>query len=164
MHCDSALLRLLKFVQRFGVAIVSNTPVDNASSQEVVERVGPVRHTMYGGFWQTRVLPSEHSSNIDSAFSTCALPAHTDGNYFLDPPGLQVFHCLEADRQGGGHTLLVDGFQVAQKLQQHDPAAFRLLSKVPVPFQHRDRHNHMVSYHTVIGRDTEGNVRQPSLP
>lgn len=164
LHTDAALLKLLRLVRRFGVAVVGNTPVDNLASQRVVQRVGPIRHTMYGGFWETRVLPSEDSSHIDSAFSTCALPAHTDGNYWRDPPGLQIFHCLQADPDGGD-TLLVDGFQVARKLEQTDPAALRLLSSRPVPFQHRDKDNHMVAYHTIIGRDLDGNVsRQPPSP
>ena len=163
LHTDAALLKLLRLVRQFGVAIVGDTPVDNLASQRVVERVGPIRHTMYGGFWETRVLPSEDSSHIDSAFSTCALPAHTDGNYWRDPPGLQIFHCLHADPDGGD-TLLVDGFQVAHKLEQTDPAALRLLSTWPVPFQHRDKDNHMVAYHTVIGRDPDGNVSLPPAP
>jgi len=29
--------------------------VDKVSSQRVVERVGPVRQTIYGGFWETKV-------------------------------------------------------------------------------------------------------------
>jgi len=162
LQTDVALLNLLRMVQRYGVAIISNTPVDNVASQRVVERIGPVRHTMYGGFWETRVLPSEDSSHIDSAFSTCALPAHTDGNYWRDPPGLQIFHCLHAD-PNGGDTLLVDGFQVAHKLQQEDPAALQLLSTRPVPFQHRDKDNHMVAYHTIIGCGPDGTVTRFSL-
>ena len=55
-----------------------------------------------------QVLPPDDPEHVDSAYSTVALPAHTDGNYFEDPPGLQIFHCLKADPQGGD-TLLVDG-------------------------------------------------------
>ena len=39
------------------------------------------------GWWETRVLEEEDEANIDSAYSTVALPPHTDGNYWEDPPG-----------------------------------------------------------------------------
>ena len=49
------------------------------------------------------------------------------------PP--QIFHCLQPDN-AGGDTLLVDGFKVAEELANRDPAAFKVLCKTPVPFQH----------------------------
>ena len=48
-------------------------------------------------------------------------------------------------------------------MQEKDPAARRLLSKTPVPFQHRDKKHHMVAYHTVIGTDASGDVTRFSL-
>ena len=52
---------------------------------------------------------------------------------------------------------------MAEKLRQADPAAFRVLAKTPVPFQHRDVANHMLAYHTVIGEDSLGHVTRFSL-
>ncbi|EKX36051.1 hypothetical protein GUITHDRAFT_155346 [Guillardia theta CCMP2712] len=162
MRDDKAVLELLRKVKKFGLAIVSNTPTCKETSQKVVERIGPVRNTIYGGFWETRLLPADDKKNIDSAFSTCALPAHTDGNYWQDPPGIQVFHCLEPDLHGGD-TLLVDGFKVAEDLKEIDSDSFNFLCETPVPFQHTDKENHLVSYHTVFGKDADGNVIRFSL-
>ena len=62
---ERAVLRLLGMVRSYGVAVVSGTPVCKAESQRVVERLAPVRHTLYGGFWETRVLPPDDADNID---------------------------------------------------------------------------------------------------
>jgi len=154
---ERAVLRLLGMVRSYGVAVVSGTPVCKEESQRVVERLAPVRHTLYGGFWETRVLPPDDENNIDSAFSTVPLPAHTDGNYLEDPPGLQIFHCLHAD-PAGGDTLLVDGFRAAEALRAHDPAAFALLSPTPVTFRHADARHRLEAAHRVIGLDANGRV------
>jgi len=162
MEDDRALLRLLHITNKYGVAIVSGTPRDKDISQRVCERVGPVRHTFYGGFWETVVLPPEDDKNIDSAYSTVALPAHTDGSYWVDPPGIQAFHCLQSDPQGGA-TLLVDGFKVAEELKERDPEAFEFLCETPLPFQHRDPENHVVAMHTVFGRCELGHLNRFSM-
>ena len=61
-----------------------------------------------------------------------ALPAHTDTTYFSDPAGLQIFHLLHHDGQGG-HTLLVDGFYAADRLKKQDAAAYDTLARLGVP-------------------------------
>ena len=55
-----------------------------------------------------------------------------------------TFHCLSHDGQGG-ETLLVDGFQVAQKLRQEDPAAFDNLTKQIVPHEYVEEGVHVRS-------------------
>jgi len=42
--------------------------------------MGPIQQTIYGGFWETVVKSEDDADNIDSAYSTVALPAHTDGD------------------------------------------------------------------------------------
>lgn len=62
---ERAVLRLLGMVRSYGVAIVSGTPECKKESQRVVERLAPVRNTLYGGFWETRVLPPDDIENVD---------------------------------------------------------------------------------------------------
>lgn len=73
-------------------------------------------------------------SHGDLAYSSQALPAHTDTTYFSDPAGLQIFHLLSHPSPGkGGHTLLVDGFYAAEKLKASDPSAYKVLASMPIP-------------------------------
>jgi hypothetical protein len=71
----------------------------------------------------------------DTAYTTQALPPHTDTTYFTEPAGLQAFHMLshEPDENGecsGGQSILVDGFNVARLLREQEPRAYRVLTQV----------------------------------
>ena len=48
MREDAALLDLLRLVRRFGVAVVSGTPADNASSRQVVMMFMSVSYYIFG--------------------------------------------------------------------------------------------------------------------
>ncbi len=45
---------------------------------------------------------------------------------------LQVFHCIEKATGGGGETLLVDGFHVANSLRHQYPQTYKFLSSFPL--------------------------------
>jgi trimethyllysine dioxygenase len=68
----------------------------------------------------------------DTAYTSLALPAHTDTTYFTDPAGLQMFHLLSHEEGQGGASLLVDGFQVSNTLRRESPRAWNALARIPV--------------------------------
>ncbi len=68
----------------------------------------------------------------DTAYTTLALPAHTDTTYFTDPAGLQMFHLLSHTEGQGGASLLVDGFNAARTLLKESPSAYDVLAKTPI--------------------------------
>lgn len=123
-----------------GFVFVDNTPFDDAvHTKRLLERIGPIRETHYGGFYD--FVPD--MAKADSAYSNIALPAHTDTTYFTDPAGLQAFHMLshvaapgtsEGARPTGGQSLLVDGFRAAKMLREEDPGSFASLSGLRVPW------------------------------
>jgi hypothetical protein len=84
--------------------------------------------------WATEVRPVYN----DTAYTTVALPPHTDGCYWDDQPGLQVFQCLQPDLDGGGKTVLVDGFKIAAVMRERFPESFKYWCNQPVPFHHID--------------------------
>jgi trimethyllysine dioxygenase len=69
----------------------------------------------------------------DLAYSSEALPAHTDTTYFTDPAGLQIFHLLSHTGKGGT-TLLLDAFYTANILSTLYPTSYSLLSRLRIPF------------------------------
>ena len=69
----------------------------------------------------------------DLAYSSEALPAHTDTTYLTDPAGLQIFHLVSHSGKGG-MTLLLDAFYAADLLSTLNPASYSLLSRLRVPF------------------------------
>ncbi|ODQ65581.1 putative gamma-butyrobetaine hydroxylase [Nadsonia fulvescens var. elongata DSM 6958] len=124
----------------------TDSPEDNAvgesATQALVERLAYIRPTHYGGFW---AFTADLAKN-DTAYTNLDLGSHTDGTYWSDPPGLQLFHLLHhshgknasseninAQSELGGETRLVDGFYAAGLLRQESPQAYNVLSRVGIP-------------------------------
>jgi trimethyllysine dioxygenase len=99
--------------------------------------------TVVGGFYD---FTSDLSSK-DTAYTSESLEPHTDTTYFTDPivgspipsvltmitstnpmKGLQALHLLSHTDGSGGLSSLVDGFNMAARLKQEDPAAYKILS------------------------------------
>ncbi|RDL39362.1 Trimethyllysine dioxygenase [Venustampulla echinocandica] len=115
-------------IRRYGFCYVDGCPVSPEKTQQLLERIAFIRVTHYGGFYDfTADLTMK-----DTAYTTLALPAHTDTTYFTDPAGLQMFHLLSHEEGSGGESLLVDGFHAARTLEKEDPDSYKVLSRRPI--------------------------------
>ncbi|KAJ7056593.1 hypothetical protein C8F01DRAFT_1211296 [Mycena amicta] len=123
---DRGLHKWLSNIDRFGVCFVSGVPPTPEATEELSQRIGFIRETQYGKFWDF----TSDLAKGDTAYTTIALGAHTDNTYFTDPCGLQLFHLLSHTEGTGGSTLLVDGFYVASILKALHPDAYALLARV----------------------------------
>jgi len=143
-------------ISRFGVGLISNAPLDPAAVDALVDRIGYVRHTIFGGTWS---LSSEIIAHADSAYGAETLEPHTDGSYSHDGPGMQLFLCLERTGEGG-ESVLVDGFAAAQQLRHDDPAAFDVLTQVAVPAHYIEHGVHLLAARPTIRLDDRGVLQQ----
>jgi hypothetical protein len=89
--------------------------------------------------WDVRARPMEE---IDGRFTTFServgsADMHTDSSFYPMPEEQFILYVVNAARCAGGHSLLVDGEDIYQALQQtaEGRAAFDLLSTTPVPFR-----------------------------
>ena len=115
-------------IWKFGFCLVDNVPVDPEVTARLCEKISYIKPTHYGGFWD---FTSDLSKN-DTAYTNIDISSHTDGTYWSDTPGLQLFHLLYHDGTGGT-TTLVDAFQCAQEFEKRYPEDYALLSRLPVP-------------------------------
>lgn len=117
---------------------MTNTPATPEASEKLLETIGPIRNTHYGGFYD--FVPD--LALADTAYTNLALAAHTDTTYFTEPAGLQAFHLLShapppkqrPEDALGGQSLLVDGFHAAKVLEQESPEDYETLRRVKVPW------------------------------
>lgn len=128
MNSDEGVKEWTSFIRKWGFCYVDGCPVTEKATQELLERIAFIRHTHYGGFWQF----TSDLAMKDSAYTQLALSAHTDTTYFTDPVGLHSFHLLSHTDGGGGASLLVDGFAVAEALRSESPEAFDALCRIKV--------------------------------
>ncbi|ODV60994.1 Trimethyllysine dioxygenase, partial [Ascoidea rubescens DSM 1968] len=114
----------------YGFCFVNNVPVNPVDTEKLILKFSFIRETHYGKFW-------DFTANLkinDTAYTNLEIPLHTDGTYFSESPGLQVFHLLKHINGSGGETNLVDGFHCADVLKKNHPVYFKFLSVFKIPF------------------------------
>ena len=80
---------------------------------------------------------------------------HTDATYYNEPMGIQVFHVL--DHQGeGGETMLGDGYKAIELLQKESPESVEYLSNYQLMHEYIDKSipgSHVRSIGTVFTKN-----------
>ncbi|KAH0498135.1 hypothetical protein TgHK011_005408 [Trichoderma gracile] len=135
---SKGMAELTSKIRRYGLCFVINSPKTPEDTEKLLESIGPIRNTHYGGFYD--FIPD--LALADTAYTNLALPAHTDTTYFTEPAGLQAFHLLShtpptnkpASEVLGGQSLLVDGFHAAETLKRESPDDFEILRRVKLPW------------------------------
>jgi gamma-butyrobetaine dioxygenase len=150
---DSALNTWMHDTARFGLTIVDQLDDRTSAGVEVAQRIGFLRETNFGTTFE--VINKPDPNNL--AYTSVALPLHTDLPNQEVPPGYQFLHCLANEATGGG-SLFADGFAVAQDLRAEDPEAFRLLCEVRIPFRFHDREADIRVHEPVITLAPSGEV------
>ena len=146
----------LEWLERYsylGFGVLKNVPATSGQVVEVGNRLGFVRVTNYGVYFDVKSVPNP----TNMAYTAVGLGVHSDNPYRHPSPGIQLLHCIEADAPGGD-TLLVDGFAAADLLRREDPAAFDLLAQVPMNFRYVDAQTELVARQTLISVNQEGAV------
>ena len=106
-----------------GFTLLRGVTAEPGTVLRVAETFGFVRETNYGRLFDVRVV----ADPANLAFTSRAIPPHTDNPYRDPVPTLQLLHCLR-DADLGGDTGLVDGFAAAAALRAADPARSRVLT------------------------------------
>lgn len=153
MSDDGALLEWMENLSRYGLAIVRNMPATDAAVVESAERIGYLRRTNFGVTFDVRSVPKP----INQAYTSDALPLHTDLPNHETPPGYQFLHCLHNDSVGG-ESIFVDGFQVLSDLRETEPEAFALLASQQIPFRFHDDNHDIREHRPVISLNHLGEV------
>ncbi|MEO1190410.1 MAG: TauD/TfdA family dioxygenase [Pseudomonadota bacterium] len=136
-----------------GLALLEGLPDDPEAGAEVIALFGFPRVTNYGRSFA--VITKPDPNNL--AYSDAGLGPHSDNPYRDPVPGLQLLHCL-VNEAGGGETILVDGFAVAERLRDTAPDDFDLLTQHAIPFRFRDAEVDLQARQRVIAQDSRGAV------
>lgn len=152
---DAALHAMLEALRRYAFVRVRNVPVEMDGVAEVVERIGPMRRTNWGGIADVKAIANAY----DLTMTTRALEHHTDNPYREPVPGYIFLHCLINNADGGDSTI-TDGFRVAEELRRNDPEAFDALTRVRPHFRYADDDTVLENSGPLIELDPLGRVRQ----
>jgi len=126
-----ALRNWLDDIRSFGVARLTDGPVEDGAVLTVAALFGYVRETNYGKYFEVRT--EVNPTNL--AYTGLGLQAHTDNPYRDPAPTMQILYCLENSAEGGENQV-IDGFRAAQRLQAEDPKGFALLANHCARFEY----------------------------
>lgn len=126
-----ARLTFYRQLRDFGLTVVRNVRPQVGEIEVFSQVVGPLVETNFGRVFDIVFTPDQ----LSIANSTEALMPHTDEPYRYSPPGIMMFHCIDASTDGGGVSTFVDGFGVAETLRDTEPKMFDLLTRIKVPYR-----------------------------
>jgi gamma-butyrobetaine dioxygenase len=135
----TARFQMLQALKKYGFVRVRGCPAESGTVVKFGDTIGFVRRTNYGNVFNVQNLP-DGGNNM--AYTSLGLSVHTDNPYRDPTPGVQLLHCI-TPAEGGGKSMLVDGFAVAERVRKEYPKAFEILSTTPRPFRFVDRGDSM---------------------
>ncbi len=126
---ESFRLQMFQHINDYGFAIINGVPTLEDQIERLADIFGFIRQTHYGRVFDLIATPKQRIL----AQTAHAIRPHND-ELFRDPiPGLFMMHCLRASQCGGGASILVDGFNAAEKLRSENSEQFELLCRIPIP-------------------------------
>jgi gamma-butyrobetaine dioxygenase/trimethyllysine dioxygenase len=153
---DSELLHLFDSVRTYGMCLVRNVPADPAATEEIAGTFGFIRETHYGRVFEIITTPNP----VVIANAPTPLRPHTDENFREPPPGIMIFHTIRASEDGGGKSVMTDGFKLAEDFKAIDPEGYELLTKVPIPHRRFIEKVGLRAEAPIITLDYFGNIAQ----
>ena len=98
-------------------------------------------------------------SKSSIANDIAGLKLHTDEPYRASPPGILLFHCVETDTTGGGSSIFMDGFEIAERLRIHDVRGFDALCCNIQSFRRHFKNDvDLIAEFSVLSIDEFGNL------
>jgi gamma-butyrobetaine dioxygenase len=144
----------LYFVARDGLAFLRQVPLEQGTVLRVAEGIGYIRETNYGRIFDVQAVAQPNNL----AYTSLALPPHTDNPYRDPVPGFQLLHCLSTAGEGGD-SIFVDGMAVAERIRAQDAEAFSTLCQIPVLFRFQDAAVDIAAERTLLEMDPHGQFR-----
>lgn len=146
---QDALLTL----KRFGILIIGALDNSPNASQAFGDLIGFRRQTNFGDMFE--VISKPQPNNL--AYTSMALPLHTDLPNQEIIPGYQLLHCYR-NSTTGGESLFADGFRVCEDLRKEAPEDFDLLKRVRVPWRFHDQSNDIRQHRPIISQCADGKL------
>lgn len=75
------------------MALTGLNSKDEKETRKICESIAPLTNTLFGDFWTfgLDVVEEDIHNRQDTAYTNKGIGPHTDGTYFVHPPGIQVY-------------------------------------------------------------------------
>jgi gamma-butyrobetaine dioxygenase len=145
-------VRLFEAFMRDGAVVVTGAPVIPGTVIDFVQALGLTLHdSSLGLIFDVTADPAGY--NV--AFTAEHIPPHNDNAQYTDPPSGQVLAMLVNDAVGG-ESIVVDGWAVLEQLNNIDPGAVDILTRVAVGFRQYSATAEAFTRAPLVVRDATG--------
>ena len=155
---DEALNQWLTALATYGCSLVRNVPTNSEGVELLARRIGPIRDTNFGLLWDVVAEPDP----ITNANTSLPLPPHVDLPTREYQPGLQFLHCLVNEAEGG-HSILVDGFRLAEEVQRTRPDYYDVLTTTAWNWANRSKTSDYRFVSPILVTDKTGELNEVRL-
>lgn len=154
---DDALLAWATSLASHGCSLLTGVPT-TANVGDIAKRLGPIRDTNFGLLWDVVAEPDP----VTNANTALPLPPHVDLPTREYQPGIQLLHCL-VNEATGGESILVDGFRLADEVQQTRPDLYETLCTIPWNWSNRSKTSDYRYTSPILVTDGGGTVTEVRL-
>ena len=138
-----------------GIVLLERVPEISGQLLEVARRIGQVRVSNFGEYYDVVSMPKPNAS----AYTSMGLELHTDLANWRYPPDVQLLFCLQSDVKGGD-SVFADGLRVFEDLRASEPVAFDLLTTQPVEYRFHDTTCDIRTSSPLIETDRHGKLQR----
>ena len=138
-------------LKRFGILIIDGLDDSPDASRAFGDLIGLRRRTNFGDMFE--VISRPEPNNL--AYTSLALPLHTDLPNQEIIPGYQLLHCYRNSAEGG-QSLFADGFRICEDLRRDAADDFALLKTIEIPWRFHDDSHDIRRHRPIICEHTDG--------
>jgi len=149
-----ALQQALVKLKTFGIVIVENLKHDPHAGEQFGDLIGFKRETNFGVTFEVVNMPNPNNL----AYTSLALPQHTDLSNQELVPGIQFLHCYKNSAEGGQSTF-TDALKVVEDFEREEPHAYNILCDAILPWRFHDHNSDIRFRRPVINFDADGKFK-----
>lgn len=152
------LLAALNAMREFGLVVIDGLDDEEHAGEKFADLIGFKRETNFGVMFEVKSKPNPNNL----AYTSHALPLHTDlANQEL-VPGFQFLHCYRNDATGGG-SIFSDGLAACESLAKDRPELYQTLVNTNVPWRFHDDECDLRQHRPVICLNADSSFKSLTL-
>lgn len=148
------LMKALSTLKRTGIILIDELDDDLSAGEKFGDLIGFKRESNYGVVFE--VFSKPEPNNL--AYTSLALPLHTDLANQEFVPGNQFLHCYRNEAIGGD-SVFADAMAIIEDFEEEHPIFYKTLCELRVPWHFLDGKDDVRSHRPVIGLDHLGNFK-----
>jgi gamma-butyrobetaine dioxygenase len=151
LQSNSELQEMLLCLKQNGLLLIDGLADNSNAGAEFGSAIGFKRESNFGVMFDV----ISQATPVNLAYTSVALPLHTDLPNQSMVPSYQFLHCY-LNTVVGGESVFADGFKICADLAEQEPIKFELLKNTKIPWRFHDQDCDIRSHRSIINLGADG--------